>query len=584
MSDPVPARLRRAPLRFGVKINVILGLGLALLVAAGVLAYRSIDVLVDAGRLEGERLADLGKFEAVVGSVGRAESVQRKFLITADRADLAEYRVAREDVAVDLGLLRNQTRDPGQKRRLKVFDEVVGEYLNRLDRVLQIRQKQGAAAAAALTTRAEADGLNRNIRKIADDYREHEFRSLRVRRADTAFNADISSFLIFWAGALSFSMLVWAMVVIHRHEAGLRRADRALKASEQQLRLITDAVPALIGYVDLEGRLQFHNEAFAHWFGRPAEWFRNRALRELLGEAAWHEVKPQVDAVLAGRAVTFEFAVPWKHVQTRDAAVQLVPRFGETGKVAGYYSLVTDITALKEVDRLKNEFVSTVSHELRTPLTSIRGSLGLLAGGVAGPLTEKARELIGIAVGSCERLVRLVNDILDTEKMISGRLEMSLQELDLGDLVARSIRENEGFAAAHGVRVELACPMPGIRVRADPDRLVQVVANLLSNATRFSSRNGVIDVGVEAAGGSVKVSVCDRGPGVPDPFRARLFERFAQAEASRTRYPGGSGLGLSICKGIVERLGGRIRYLPREGGGSVFQFELPALAGMKAAS
>ena len=569
---------RWSQLTFGVKINFILGFGLALLAAASALAYRSVGILVDSGRLEGAALAEEGRLEATVSSVWEAESAQRKYVITADPADLVQYRAAREDVSAELGVLGSQTSDPIQRRRLGALEEVVSERIARLDRGVQIRQAQGAAAVAAFMRSAEADRLNREIERIAGEYRQHEFRALGVRRADTAASADLESFLVFWVASLAFALLVWAMIYIHRHQTSLRAAEGALKASEQELRLITDSVPALISYVDIDGRLQFHNKAFEQWFGRTSEAFQGHALRELIGQKAWQTVGPHIEAVLRGDSVAFEFEIPWEHVRARDAAVRLVPRRNEAGEVTGYYSLVTDITAFKEVDRLKSEFVWTVSHELRTPLTSIRGSLGLLAGGVAGALPEKVRELVAIATDNCERLVRLVNDILDSEKMLSGKLEMSLEDLDLEEVVGRSIRQNEGYAASHGVRIRLECAVPRVRVRADADRLAQVITNLLSNASKFSPRGGEIEVCLDAADCVAKVSVSDRGPGVPEEFRARLFERFAQAETYRQSTAGGTGLGLSICKGIIERLGGKIGYAPREGGGSVFHFELPALS------
>ena len=239
---------------------------------------------------------------------------------------------------------------------------------------------------------------------------------------------------------------------------------------------------------------------------------------------------------------------------------------------------MTDITALKEVERLKSEFVTTVSHELRTPLTSIRGTLGLLAGGVTGAIPEKARELILIARDNCERLVRLVNDILDSDKMLSGSMQFAQESVDLGGLIERVARENESFAGNLGVHIRVTPLAKKLEVRADPDRLAQVLTNLLSNACKFSPRAGVVEVNVEVLDAAVRIGVSDRGPGIPEVHRERLFERFFQVDASQLRRTGGTGLGLHICKGIIETLGGKIGFLPRDGGGSTFYFELPLQA------
>jgi PAS domain S-box-containing protein len=572
MESPRPVRER---VSFGVKINVILGLGLAVVALVQIFAYRSIDVLVSAGRLEGKVLADLGRLEAVIGGVLRAEAAQRKFLVTADRRDLTEYRDARTGAGLRLDQLRNEMKDPLQRRRLRELDTLAADLLQSLDRDIEQRNRGGAANAAVLALDQETARLGARIHGLADEIRQHEIRSLRMRRADTEYSAGISSFLVSWGTAFGAALLVWAMVVIRRHQLGRRAAEDALMASEAQLRLITDTVPALIAYVERNGRLTFNNRAFERWFGRPAEEFRGLELPELLGRPNWRAVEPQIAEVLAGREVSFDFTFLRKNERGIDVAVHLVPRRSGAGEVVGYYALVTDISALKEVDRLKNEFVSTVSHELRTPLTSIRASLGLIAGGVTGLLPDKARELLQIATENCDRLVRLVNDILDTEKMLSGRIAMSLQDVDLKDLVARSIRENEAFATARGVRVEFEPSAPETRVHADPDRIVQVVTNLLSNASKFSPSEAVVDVRLENVGKAARLNVSDRGPGVPAEFQARLFEPFAQLDASHLHGAGGTGLGLSICKGIVERLGGKIGFTPREGGGSTFYFELP---------
>src|SRR6185436_1945117 len=164
------------------------------------------------------------------------------------------------------------------------------------------------------------------------------------------------------------------------------------------------------------------------------------------------------------------------------------------GLPTGFLGSVADITERKRVEKLKNEFISTVSHELRTPLTSIRGSLGLISGGVAGVLQPKAKSMIDIAQKNCERLVRLVNDILDIEKIESGKMTFSLKPLDLAPLIEQSIDANRAYAQSLGVTIRLENPMPGLKVVADSDRLNQVLTNLLSNAAKFSPRGETVVV------------------------------------------------------------------------------------------
>jgi PAS domain S-box-containing protein len=238
--------------------------------------------------------------------------------------------------------------------------------------------------------------------------------------------------------------------------------------------------------------------------------------------------------------------------------------------------VIRDISARKHSERLKDEFVSTVSHELRTPLTSISGSLGLLAGQWAGELPKSAARLLAIAHTNSQRLVRLINDILDIEKLESSRAVFNLSQVDFRSLVEHAIEENRGFAESYGVHVRLDTASANSEVNADPDRLAQVVTNLLSNAIKFSPAGEEVLVVVENKCNVIRLSVRDYGSGVPDHFKSHIFEKFAQADGTTSRQKGGTGLGLSIVKQIVERLGGDVGFDDAPGGGTIFHVELPA--------
>lgn len=232
----------------------------------------------------------------------------------------------------------------------------------------------------------------------------------------------------------------------------------------------------------------------------------------------------------------------------------------------------------KRLESLKDEFVSTVSHELRTPLTSISGSLGLLMSNAAGKLPAPAIRLVGIAHANCQRLVRLVNDILDIERVQAGGSLFEFKQVALRPLVEDVIEANRGFAEGYGVKIKLAACSTDADARVDPDRLTQAITNLLSNAIRYSTPDQEVTVSIERAVGSVWISVRDHGPGIPADFKPRIFERFAQADATDTRQKGGTGLGLSIVKQVVERLGGEVGFGDAPGGGAIFYIALPFLA------
>jgi signal transduction histidine kinase len=231
----------------------------------------------------------------------------------------------------------------------------------------------------------------------------------------------------------------------------------------------------------------------------------------------------------------------------------------------------------KRLERLKDEFVSTVSHELRTPLTSIAGSLGLLMGNAAGSLPKSAERLLEIAHTNSVRLVRLVNDILDIEKLESGHVAFDFRKIKIRPLVEQTVEAIRGYAEGHKVKVRIEAAVGVDDVRADTDRVAQVLTNLVSNAIKFSPPDGevVIAIEKEAEVNAVRITVRDHGPGISADFKSRIFERFAQADATNARRKGGTGLGLSIAKQIMDRLGGEVGFADAPGGGTIFHFELP---------
>ncbi len=259
-----------------------------------------------------------------------------------------------------------------------------------------------------------------------------------------------------------------------------------------------------------------------------------------------------------------------------------------------------EIIERKKAEKVKNEFISVVSHELRTPLTSIQGSLGLLTGGKAGEVSPQAKKMLDIAYRNSHRLINLVNDILDTEKIESGKMDFHIKPVELMPLIVQAVDANRSYGEQFGVRFAVEDTLPGVRVNADSGRLMQVLTNLLSNAAKFSPSGDTVLISVSPSplrgegqslppkylsggegGGLIRVSVTDHGYGIPEEFRSRIFQKFAQADSSDKRQKGGTGLGLSISKAIIERLGGTIGYKTETDVGTTFYFDLPELAGIK---
>jgi len=357
-----------------------------------------------------------------------------------------------------------------------------------------------------------------------------------------------------------------------------RTTSNALRSREFLLRKVTDTVPALIAYLDKDAIFRFHNKAYEELLALSFDQINGRLLSEVLGKKAYATVDKKVNEVLQGYVVRYERVQLDAHGDFRTYAVEYFPRYvddAKDGEVVGFFSMGTDITERKRIDRMKTEFISTVSHELRTPLTSIRGSLGLIAGGVAGELPAAMKNLVQIAKNNCDRLIRLINDILDSEKIESGKMQMNLQVLDLRRLIDQVLAQTEGFALQHGVKFLFNADEKPFFCQVDTDRLSQVMINLLSNAVKFSRAGDVVEVKLSHHQYGLRLEVVDQGSGIPEQFHQLIFKKFSQADSSDSRQKGGTGLGLNISRSIIEKMHGKIGFTSTVDVGSTFFIELP---------
>ena len=249
------------------------------------------------------------------------------------------------------------------------------------------------------------------------------------------------------------------------------------------------------------------------------------------------------------------------------------------GYPKSYVVVAADIGDRLRHEQQKDEFVTMVHHEVRAPLTAVRGAIGLLNGGVVGELSERGRELVEIALRNSERMERLVSDILASRKLDSGRMEFQVEVVELMSLVQQAIDGTAAYAAKHEVRIELDEGVRGAKVRVDPDRMIQVVTNVLSNAVRFSAEGDVVTVKMARTDEILRISISDTGPGISEEFRDRVFEAFARDEDDAWRHRSGTGLGMSISKAIIEELGGAISFETEVGVGTTFFIDIPEVKG-----
>ena len=253
------------------------------------------------------------------------------------------------------------------------------------------------------------------------------------------------------------------------------------------------------------------------------------------------------------------------------------PLVNENGDVIGIASLAQDVTERVRIEKMKRDFVSIVSHELRTPLTAIRGALGLILGGATGKATPKMNELIQIADDNTQRLLHIINDILDIDKIESGVIEYVFDNIPVMELVDKAVTNNNSYAQQYDVTLRVTERLDGAYINADNNRLMQVLDNLVSNAIKFSPKGETVDLSVSRHGMNIRIAVSDHGPGIPKDFQDKLFDKFTQADFSDTRGASGAGLGLNIAKAVIERHKGRIEFNTEEKVGTTFFFDLPEI-------
>jgi PAS domain S-box-containing protein len=368
--------------------------------------------------------------------------------------------------------------------------------------------------------------------------------------------------------------------ITEQHEA-----EQALHMATRQRELILESVGDGIYGIDLDGRITFINQAGAAALGCTPEQLTGNDMHKVIhhshadGTIYSRSTSPILQALRRCESIRMRDEVFWREDQSAFPVEYSANPILEDGRVSGMVVAFRDVSERRRLEKMKDEFISTVSHELRTPLTSLRASLGLIASGSLDRRPEKQHQLVEMAIANSDRLIRLVNDILDFDRVGKGKLPLDRQPVEASVLLRRAA--DVAYPQATQSRITLQIEAQPIQVLADEERILQVLNELVANALKFSSSDTAIRLSAQSCGApSVQAEVCfsvqDQGRGISPEKLERIFDRFQQGDASDSRALGGTGLGLALCRSIVEQHGGRIWAESTPGQGSKFQFTLPA--------
>ncbi|MBL1376200.1 sensor histidine kinase [Zobellella iuensis] len=498
-----------------------------------------------------EGISSLQELQALLLDV---ETGERGYLLTGNEEYLAPYHQAL--ALIDERYRRTEERmaaEPAQQDRLARLEELIARKLGIATRNVEIRRQQGLAEARERLLSGEGKQVMDAIRGLMTEMEAHGRMLLLSSTREAHSQAARSRWFTLGGGSIAVLLLLLVALVLNRDFRARGQVARQARASAARLQALLDAVPESLFRL------------------RPGQ------VPEYLGGAVdAHRMMPATVLVAA-----LEHGEHDGQAHSRDWIDEETGRCYEIrvaeveGQEQESLAMVREVTEQRRVAQMKHEFIATVSHELRTPLTSLNGALALLAVNEGAGVNPDLRPMLRLALKNSERLVVLIRDILDVERLDNGRLLARLKRQPIRHLVSRSLEDNLPFAERFGVHLLLAPQTEDAEVNVDADRFLQVMANLISNAIKFSPPGEAVRIGIERQPTRVLIWVADHGPGIPKSFHDRMFERFSQADSSDSRQKGGAGLGLYISKGLMEQMEGSIGFVSEEGVGTTFYLYLP---------
>lgn len=535
--------------RWGLTVSRIAVIGLVLVALLGLISVKLVKDSFLASEVSQQAVTQSSETIRLLTDVFQqsqdVETSERGYVITGNRVFLDRYQTASSNLASEIGALQ-ASGNPEHA----MFAQRISAKLAYSAKTVEVRRSMGLTAAVDRISSRNGKRLMDEVRTQLAKVIGHERQQLQLRlieRKQRQNSAEIVIYAVLATAQIASIGIGLVLIVYYRRR---RDAERLVRQRESLLRATLDNVAIGIALLEDDGLMRNWNTRLAKLAGLTNGM---PALDERIRTAA-----------LQHQAIKFEIT----NAEGLAIEVRGLPTPDQL-----YVVTYTDISEIKRSEQLKSDFVSTVSHELRTPLTAIRGALGLLAGPLAKELPANAVSLLEIADRNAARLTGLVNDLLDIDKIEAGRMQLELAAVNLNTVAMDAAEATRSFAVQRGISIAVGCPAEPVIVRADGSRLHQVITNLVSNAAKFSPDNGIVTITVEHVGASARVSVRDQGGGIPEEFNTRIFGKFAQAASGDTKPLGGSGLGLSISKAIIEQHGGEIGFQSRPGD-TVFYFVL----------
>jgi PAS domain S-box-containing protein len=607
------------------KIALGFAVAFVVLIGNGLVSYRAASRLAENDRLVLHTHEVLVELEATLSTLKDAETGQRGYLITGEDGYLSPYKIALIEIEEHLSRLKTLTQDnPDQQRRLTLLEGAARDKLRELDQSVSLRRQSGFDAARALVLTNVGKNAMDECRNVAGEMERTEYEELSIqgRKATASIRATV---LTFWfATLLAVAFLGIVYLVTARSFAERKQSEEKIREHREWLKVTLASIGDAVMASDTEGNISFMNgvaESLTGWSQEEAAGKPMAAVFQIVNEHTRQEVPSPATRVLAegvtvglanhtvlidkngGETPIDDSGAPIKDADGKLLGVVLVFRDVSERRRADHEReelLAREQAARREADqarqltaellererearseaeaasRTKDEFLATVSHELRTPLNAVLGWARMLgAGALDGASSARAIETIQ---RNARSQAQLIDDLLDVSRIITGKLRLEMQPVEMAEIIQAAVDSIRPAAEAKGIHLEIMLKTEAGFVSGDPDRLQQIIWNLVSNAVKFTPKGGRVEIRLERVGSQVGIIVNDNGRGITAELLPYVFDRFRQGDASLTRTHAGLGLGLAIVRHLVELHGGTATVSsPGDGGGSTFTVLLPML-------